>query len=472
MRRELIVDRSLGMTRAALLEDGALCELHIEPDGGGKRTGGLYLGRVETIKPSVCAAFVDIGLEKNAFLPLGSEEPPRCGEMILVQAKAVQATETKGLRVTRRVSLPGALLALFPDGEGVRVSRKLTDPALRARLSALGEAIRPEGFGLTLRTASADADEAALRAELAALLARWDAARKKGAGMRAPGALEQRAPLELSLLRELSAAPLARIVTNDEASFSRLLAEREAGRLPAETAVEFYDEAARGTLLFDAFALEGKIEKALARRVDLPGGGYLVIDRCEALTAIDVNSGRFSRALGAEDAAFAVDLEAAEELMRQLRLRNIGGIVVVDFIDLSSTERREALISRLRDVARADRAPVTVEGMTRLGLAELTRKRGGEELVRALCGPEHRVRAEEALSPEERARSALRDVRRKALSGQRGPFLVRCPAPCAEAMARIGNPVDARVYVFTAPGKAAVRQLAQGEALPDGAQAI
>lgn len=471
MQRELIVDRSLGMTRTAVMEDGALCELHIQRDDETKQTGSIYLGRIQSIRPAVCAAFVDIGLDKNAFLPLLPNEKRACGEWLIVQGETAMPTVQKGLRVTHRVTLTGRLLVLVPGDSGVHVSRKIAEESVRRTLQDTCDALCPSGFALVVRTAAATASPQELVSEVNALISRWETIQKRADGMRSPDLLDAPEPLAVHTAHELADSSLTRIVTNDAALAELLTRERSEGRLPETTAVEHYDEQSRGVLLFDAFGLETQQRRALERRVWLPCGGYLIFDRCEAMTVVDVNSGKMTRGRDAEENAFRVDVEAADEIARQLRLRNIGGIVVVDFIDLADASHREALISRMREAASRDRSAVSVEGLTRLGLMEMTRRRRGEELLCALCTPSEGAKAR--FSPCETARMAMREVCRKALSGQEGPFLIRCGDACAEELSHFAAAVSAPVYALAAYAKGSdrfeIKQLVGGETPPQGA---
>lgn len=458
MKRELVIDHSLGVTRAAVVEDGKLCELHIERDRDIKQTGSLYLGKIQAIRPSVRAAFIDVGLGQNAFLPVRPDEGVRCGEWMIVQGEASQPTAQKGLRVTRNVSLPGRLLVINLRDSGVRVSKKIADLSKRQALAAMGEAICPQECGLILRTAAQDATREELENEVRKLLTLWQKIQDKAAGMTVPGHLRSPAPLAVRLACELASRGLARVVVNDLRDYDALAGERSAGALSPATALECFDEQAKGILLFDALAIESQAEKALDRRVWLPCGGYLVIDRCEAMTVIDVNSGKMTKGCDLEENAVRVNWEAAEEIARQLRLRNTGGIIVADFIDMRKAEHREELVKRMREAVSTDREGVTVEGMTRLGLMELTRRRRDEELGCVLREPCLRCGAAEGQPvADEVARQALRSVRRLALCGQRGPFCIRCGAACAQALARLPRLAGVSIYVLAIYDRRSVR---------------
>lgn len=453
MERTLVFDCQPDTTRAAVLENGILCELHEEHAHETKLTESLFYGRIEQIRPSVRAAFVNIGLEQNAFLPLDEIEGiPRCGDTFIVQGAARQAVDSKGLRITARINLAGKTLVLVPGGNAVHVSKKIRDPETRRQLSEAAQAVCPPGCGLIVRTASQDVTDALLAEEAAELFARWQEIMRRASGMTHPGLLWERLPLAGRLVRDLANASLSRIVTSSAAHADALRAQQATGVLPEHTRIECFEE--RGALIFDAFSIEEAIDRALRRRVWLPCGGYLVVDSCEAMTVIDVNSGKMTLGRSVEETALRVNLEAAQEVARQLRLRNTGGMIVVDFIDMMQAEHRELLTQTLRQAVRADRSPVKVLGLTRLGLMEMTRKREEEELHKRLnvscaaCSG-----TGEVLGAEESARRALRQARRMALGGARGPFLLRCAAQTAAALARCINPLETDIYALGVSGR-------------------
>ncbi len=475
MKREIYLDCTPGQIRAAVVEDGVLRELHIERQTAKKLTETVFLGRVEQIRPSVGAAFVDIGQPLSAFLPLEDGKKLRCGEMIIVQGAAKQATESKGLRVSDRLNLAGKWLVLVPQGRGIHISKKVKDPALREALAQCAQDICPPDCGLIVRTASEGVTREAMEDESERLHAQWlDISRKANTAAR-PCILSESRPLDVRLVRDLGSKELSCVMTNDAACFSRLLTEQQEGRLSRETQVKHYDETRQ--LMFDVFAIEAQIDKALKRRVWLPCGGYLIIDACEAMTVIDVNSGKMTLGKDTEDTALRVNLEAAQEIARQIRLRDIGGIIVVDFIDMQVQENRTAIIKCMKESVKADRSPVKVEGITRLGLLEMTRKRVNATLQKSLqsacsyCGGTGAL-----VSPEETAQRALRQVRRSVLAGQRGPFVIKCFASVAAALVEEICPVDAPVYALGVTSRHAERfdieQLGKNDPVPKGAQVL
>ena len=454
MKRELIFDCAPDWIRAAVMEDGVLCELHSEAVDFEKETESLFYGCVKQIRPSVGAAFVDVGLERNGFLTLDEfgDLPPRCGDMLIVQGAAKQETQDKGLRLTRRINLAGKWLVLVPGGAGAHVSKKVRDAEARVQLLEAAQRLCPEGFGLIVRTASQDVTQALLEEEAQALMVRWNEAQRRAAGMTRPGMLMERLPLDRRLVRDLASSDLARIVTNSAESAASFAEMQQQGLIPEGARVELFREGDQ--LVFDAMDIEPQIEHAVKKRVWLPCGGYLIMDRCEAMTVIDVNSGKMTLGRDVEDTALRVNLEAAREIARQLRLRDAGGMIVIDFIDMAQPEHRDALLREMREATKADRAQVRVYGLTKLGLMELSRKRVHAELHRQLCAPCTSCSGSgEVPSADEVARRALYAARRKALSGQPGPYLIRLSPAAAQALARRNRPVECDVYALGVPGR-------------------
>lgn len=471
MKRNLYIDGTFGRIRAAVVEDGTLREIMIEKHSDDDQTESLFLGRVRSIKKSLNAAFVDIGTGLNAFLPLDDSMSFRCGEMIIVQGAAKQVTETKGLRITTKINLAGKWLVLIPDGSGVHISKKIKDPELRNELLMIGNEICPDGFGLIIRTASGDITDALLAEEVSLLLNQWQSIQAKAAGMIRPGLLHRREKLDMRLIRDMR--EMSGIMTNSQTGYQALLKAKEDGRISFDTDISLFEE--KDQLFFDAYGIEPQIEKALKKRVWLPCGGYLIIDPCEAMTVIDVNSGKMIVGRGIEDTAFKVNLEAAEEAGKQIRLRDISGIIIIDFIDMIDEEHRRLLIERMQSAFKQDRAQVVVEGLTKLGLMEITRKRIHSPLRKQLVSScSYCSGSGEVYSAEEVAHRALRQVRRMSLAGQRGPFVIRCGQAAAQILEHISlESLDSAVYVLPIPGKHAekfdIEQLGEGVPVPNGA---
>ena len=474
MNRKLVIDDAPNYLRAAVLEDGKLCEIHGESKKSSGETESIFYGRVQAIKPSLNAAFLDIGMPLHAFLPLEDGSSLRCGEWVIVQGQAKQATDTKGLRVTRTINLAGKWLVLVPQQTGVRISKKVKRPELREALMDIMQPLCPADCGVIVRTASESVTPNVLEDELHSLYAAWREICQKAAGMTRPGLLHARLPLHMRLIRDLR--EIEQIYINSQLGYEALLEAKQAWQIPPETRIEQFCEDRQ--LLFDVFDLETQIDKALRRRVWLPCGGYLIFDFCEAMTVVDVNSGKMVLGRDPEQAALRVNLEAAEEIARQLRLRDIGGMIVVDFIDLREEEHRRILTAHMKEVLAGDRAKTTLEGLTRLGLMEMTRKRTHTQLHKALCvGCSYCSGDGEVLSGEETARRALRQVRRMYLSGQRGPFVVRCAPSAAQALESMENPLkEMQVYALAVSGRHMERfdieQTSEGVPIPREAKAL
>ncbi len=389
MSEELLINVAAGEIRAAIIDDGSLSEVVIERAGSESEIGRIYLGRVRRLMPGMEAAFVDIGTERAGFLPLrpprgdnadSAPPPPTEGEELCVQVTR-DMVGRKGAQLSRRLSLAGRLVVLIPGGDGVSVSRMIADEAERDRLIGImsGIAVADERF--IMRTAAEgvsaeelEADAEYLRASLHAL----DAARAEAAP---PSLLHaELAPLE-RMLRDHAHERMASIRIDDAAA---LAAAGEFCRrfMPAvEPLLALHDGPAP---LFDLSGVDDAIEDALDSHVWLPSGAGIVIEQTEAFTAIDVNSGAATSQHGAEAAALAVNLEAAQEIARQLRLRNIGGLVVVDFIDMEDDESWRQLVEATAAATARDRTPVRVLGRTGAGLVEITRRRRRPSLAQSL----------------------------------------------------------------------------------------
>ena len=473
IKRELVIDCKSGGTRAAVLEDGELVELHLESGEPERQTETLYYGRIQAVRPSVHAAFVEIGQELNAFLPLENDMKLKSGDMLIVQGVAKQTTQSKGLRVSTRVNLTGQGLVLIPGEIGVHISKKVKNPEMRARLTEIGREICPPNCAVIIRTASENVTAEQLREEAESLLKMWQEACQKAKGMVKPGILIRPEPLAVRLIRDL-ARNLERVVLNDKTEYEAICRMQQEGRLPQETRIEYVDE--QRTLLFDAFNLETPIDKALKKRVWLPCGGYLIFDFAEALTVIDVNSGKMVASKNMEETALRVNLEAVKEIARQIRLRDVGGIIIVDLIDMDKDKNKQLVLSALKDAVKNDRMPVKIEDITRLGLLEMTRKRKGEQLRRALrttcsvCSG-----SGELLSEDEIARRALRQARRMALAGQRGPFVICLAEKAVKILQTLPQPENCPpIYALSVSGyreKFSVMQPGEGE-MPEQAVAL
>ncbi len=410
MKRELIVNAASQETRVALLEDGLPAELFIERAGSPSILGNIYRGRVSSVLPGMQSAFVDLGLDRDAFLYVtdllppvadgegaagAGENPPavsrrgppiesllRTGEEILVQVSK-EALGSKGPRVTTQISLPGRTLVFLPGSSNRSVSRRIAEEEERQRLAGLAAALPGDG-GFIVRTAAAGADPPTLEAEARGLRFQWEDIRRRGGETGAPACLLSQSDLALKVLRDLLSPDVERIVVDDEAMHRRCREFVEKVLPGLGHRVERFPGPEE---VFEALGVERELERALRRRIWLPSGGYIVIHPTEALVAIDVNTGKYVGKTRFEDTALQTNLEAAREIVRQVRLRDLGGILVIDFIDLEDEESRKRLAEVLEEALKSDRARSRVLKISDFGLVEITRQRLKRSLETLLCRP-------------------------------------------------------------------------------------
>lgn len=384
-RQSLLISVGSGYRTAAWLQDNRLVEFHREREDGPSPGGNVYLGRVTHVDKGLGAAFVDIGLAEAAFLPLReAKKPPVEGGKVVVQIER-EGGASKGPRVTAHISLVGIYLILRPGRRGISVSERIVDPAEQSRLSALVKTIAKADEGFIVRTAASSAEEHQLQEEAATLRASWQQLLERGQSP-VPAVLYRQPSVDLRLLRD-HGSEFDEIVY-DQRSAAAAAASWFAPISPALAARVAHRRNAEWLLTPDE--LLEQVESALQSRIAVPAGAELVIEPTEAMTVIDVNSSSASNArvdAGNERMLLKTNLEAAEEIARQVRLRNIGGIVVVDFIDLKDPVHRRQVVDRLRAAFADDSAPVWVGTMSRLGLIELTRKRRGPTLVETMTRP-------------------------------------------------------------------------------------
>jgi ribonuclease G len=384
-RRRLLVSVGRDHRWVAWLEDGRVVEYHHEREGEAGPMGNIYLGRVIRVEKGLGAAFVDIGMKESAFLPLSEASAPLVeGSQVVVQIER-EGRAGKDPRVTTRASLPGVYLVLLPGRRGISVSERITDKDERSRLSALVRKFADADEGFMVRTAADGVQERQLREEAVALRNLWRGLLGRR-HVRPPAMLHRQPPIDLRLLRDYG--PQFDEVLYDQRDAAAAAMTWSRAALPTlESRIEFQ----RGVEWVPAPAeIREQVEDALQPRVNLPASGELVIERTEAMTVIDVNAGTAN--IAKVDAAnermiLRTNLAAADEIARQLRLRNIGGIVVVDFIDLKEGAHRQQVLDRLRAGSAHDSAPVWVGAMSRLGLVELTRKRRGPTLSELMTRP-------------------------------------------------------------------------------------
>jgi ribonuclease G len=396
---EILINVTPQETRVAITGAGVVQELLIERAASRGLVGNIYVGRVARVLPGMQSAFVDIGLERAAFLHVGDirtggEQPIEKilaeGQPLLVQVLK-DPIGTKGARLSTQVSIAGRLLVYLPalssDADAhIGISQKIGDENGRAALRERVRELLPpdERGGFIVRTLAETASEEELRADLAYLRQLWGAIRERSLGAKPPLLLYQDLSLAQRVLRDMVITETARVVIDSRENHQKLTAFAEKYMPQVRGRLEHYTGERP---LFDLYNVETEIEKALSRRVELKSGGTLVIDQTEAMTTIDVNTGGFVGSRNFDDTVFKTNLEAAQAIARQLRLRNLGGIIIVDFIDMDSDEHRAAVLDELKRALARDRTRMTVSGFTALGLVEMTRKRTRESLAHVLCEP-------------------------------------------------------------------------------------
>lgn len=395
---DILVNCNPEETRVAVLVDGILEDLHIERDCSRGLVGNIYLGRVVRVLPGMQSAFIDVGLERTAFLHVLDIESAHIGpgqvapiEKVLCEGQniMVQVAKdpigTKGARLTTAISLAGRKLVYLPGDSHIGVSQKIEEPELREKLRALVDELRPQGShgGYIVRTC---AEEECCREDFLAdmqYLGRvWAEVRERATKSQAPALLCEDLSLPVRVLRDMVQATTERIIVDDNRTFRHMM---DFARRFVPDAVPIIENYQGERPLFELFGIDEEIQKALGRRVDLKSGGYLVIDQTEAMTTIDVNTGAFVGKRDFSDTVFKTNLEAAQTIARQLRLRNLGGIIIIDFIDMVSDAHRAAVLAELRRAVASDRTRLTVSDFTELGLVEMTRKRTRESLAHVLC---------------------------------------------------------------------------------------
>ena len=396
MSEEVLINVTPRETRVAVVAAGVVQELLIERASGRGLVGNLYMGRVARVLPGMQSAFIDIGLERAAFLHVAdiweNREPGKPIEKLLAEGSPllVQVVKdpigSKGARLSTQVSLAGRLLVYLPHDPHIGISQRIEDENGRAQLRDRLKELVPadEKGGFIVRTLAEAAAEEELAADIAYLRQLWGTIRGRSLGARPPELLYQDLSLAQRVLRDMVSADTQRVLVDSRENHQKLaaFAQRYMPQLAAR--IEHY---AGERPLFDLYSVEDEIEKALLRRVDLKSGGYLIIDQTEAMTTIDVNTGGYVGSRNFDDTIFKTNLEAAQAIARQLRLRNLGGIIVLDFIDMQNEGHRAAVLEEFKRALARDRTRVTVNGFTALGLVEMTRKRTRESLAHVLCEP-------------------------------------------------------------------------------------
>ena len=458
MKREILMNTTAKETRVAILEDDVLVELMIDRPDAARMVGDIYVGKVDAVLPGIQAAFVDIGTGKAAFLHVsdvaveesengageGEEDddedesgggrkrtrryPPiqdvvKKGQEVLVQVSK-EPISTKGPRVTAQISLPGRFLVYMPGSDHVGVSRKIEDREERARLRALAKEILPEGAGgVIIRTVGEELTRETFQRELMSLIQTWKQIQRKAGRAKGPTVAHREAKLVSGIIRDVFSQKVDSLIIDNRDVYNEVRQYLDQVDPTLLERVHLHEDPRP---LFDAYEIEEAIHEAFQRKVNLPSGGYIIIEPTEALVSIDVNTGRYTGKKDPERTILKTNLDAATEIARQLRLRDVGGIIVCDFIDMESKQNREKVLQELRTHLARDRARTKAFQVSELGLIEMTRQRVRESLYKlqtqpcACCSGTGRV-----FTPESILRRAERAVRRAALEGKEKSLVVR-----------------------------------------------
>lgn len=409
MNKEIIVTVNEDETKVAVLEDKKLMEIYIERSSNQRLVGNIYKGRVENVLPGMQAAFVNIGAAKNAFLyvedviavrdNLKINNILKSGQQIIVQV-IKEPTGDKGARVTTRITLPGRYLVLMAQSDHVGVSKRIDGEMERQRVKKIVTDLKPSGMGVVVRTAAENTDEPAIRQDMQLLAKIWSKIKNETGAIVAPALLHRDLGLLHRVIRDLFSAEISRLVINSEYEYEKILELLDTIDPKLKLKVD-YDEQKES---LEYAGIEPEIKKALKSRVWLKGGAGLVIDQTEALTTIDVNTGKFVGDIDLEATVVDTNLKAVPEIARQLRLRNIGGIIIIDFIDMVQAGYRQQVLNALAEAVKRDKTQVNILGITQLGLVELTRKKERPSLSEMMqkpcpcCQEQGRVLSEETIS--------------------------------------------------------------------------
>jgi ribonuclease G len=460
MKREILINANPRETRVAIIEDDQLVELLVDRPEARRMVGDIYLGRVEAVLPGIQAAFVDIGTEKSAFLHASDlvypeDEPDadadddddddsegggsgrrrqsakapaiqdvlKRGQDIVVQVSK-EPISTKGPRVTAQVSLAGRFLVYMPDAERVGVSRKIGDREARKRLRAqVEEALPKNSGGVIVRTVGEDVTKETLERELTTLIGQWKRIKRKTHFVRAPSLIHRETSLTRGLIRDVFSTKVEQVTVDSKQVHNEILEYLKGIAPELIDRIKLYDDV---TPLFDHAKIEQELRDLFKRRCDLPSGGYLIIEQTEALVSVDVNSGRYTGKKDPEKTILKTNMEAAREIARQARLRDLGGILVCDFIDMETKANRDRVVQELRMHLSRDRARTKAFAVSELGLIEMTRQRVRQSHLQNMteacptCHGTGRVFTAETI-----ARRVERSVRKVGLEGKKDPIVVR-----------------------------------------------
>ncbi|MEM1434686.1 MAG: Rne/Rng family ribonuclease [Pseudomonadota bacterium] len=408
MTEQLLINVSDFETRVALLDGNSVQEVHLARANNYSLTGNIYLGRVERVIPGMQAAFVDVGLERPGFLHAsdivkrrdldagqenGAAEPLqdirsllRTGQEIMVQI-AKDPISSKGARLTTQVAIASRYLVLTPFTDHIGISQRIEQDEERERLRALIDCEREKqqsATGFIARTAADGSDTETIARSMHILSRMWDRVLRNRHGVSCPGVVYQELPMHIRIVRDLATARLGDILIDHDPTFGRVRDFVKEFLPDASDVVKLYSGQRP---LFERYGVEEEIERALQSQVPLKSGGYLVIEQTEAMVTIDINTGKFLGSSTLEETVFRTNLEAAQAIPRQLRLRNLGGIIVIDFIDMMEEDHRRQVLRALERACEQDSARVQIEGFSSLGLVQMSRKRTRESLAQQLCEP-------------------------------------------------------------------------------------
>jgi ribonuclease G len=400
MNEDILINVTPQETRVALVQQGAVQELHVERTLQRGRVGNIYLGKIVRVLPGMQSAFIDIGLERAAFLHVADIWHPRGndagatpvqpiertvyeGQALMVQV-AKDPIGTKGARLSTQISIAGRMLVYLPQEPHIGISQKIESETEREAIRGRLTSVLPtdEKGGYIVRTMAEDASSEALANDVSYLRKTWATIQSQATRVAPTTLLYEDLNLAQRVLRDFVSDDTSRIQVDSRETFQKLMDFAGEFMPPVRDKMHHYTGERP---LYDLYSIETEIEKALSRRVDLKSGGYLMIDQTEAMTTIDVNTGGFVGARNFDDTIFKTNLEAAHTIARQLRLRNLGGIIIIDFIDMENAEHRDAVLGELKKALARDRTRVTVSSFSHLGLVEMTRKRTRESLAHVLC---------------------------------------------------------------------------------------
>lgn len=417
--KEILVNVREEETRVAVIEDKNVVEIYLERSLNQRLVGNIYKGKVENVLPGMQAAFVDIGLEKNAFLFVEDALPqktsgeddgfsePRLsitdvlkeGQEVLVQI-AKEPIGTKGARVTTHITLPGRYLVLMPNVDYIGISRRIEDEKERERLREVAERVKPPHMGLIVRTIAEGLIEEEFQKDVILLSKLWKKIQNKAFHGPVPNLIHKDLELVQRILRDLFTEDIDKLIIDTRIEYEKVMELMELTAPELKGRVTLYEQ----ENLFEKYGVEEEIEKIIKQRVWLKCGGYIVIDQTEALTAIDVNTGKFVGSTNLADTVLKTNLEAAVEIARQLRLRNLGGIIIIDFIDMTDPAHQNAVLQKLEAEIRKDKTKTNILGLTQLGLVEMTRKKVRQGLEYSLlkscpyCDGRGKILSEETMS--------------------------------------------------------------------------